>query len=339
MARMKTGRLTSATTNPPRRSFTPAAELEAQDASFISSNKNYEAQMSTYKNAPKGAKSYASFGGGAVDVSKEGLAQYNKNRPSYEPEATRIERPRAGGSEADFLDRVTKKGGFVGHVTYKEPTKPTNKKADWSNVQLDKMPTNKAKVQTPKGKLRQAAEADALPTFTDPAKVRTKTSAAMTGGKNGLTRATSPGAGLGAAKVTTETKSKAPTREGKLFKAYARTTATGDTHIGKSSADIKSYKEDYKSQRQAYRKEGNVEGVKLTSMEINQARKAERFAARGEAGRNKQYTDSNYRKTTGNTGRIANDFRKSAENAANRNTMQNKLKAVSGKSSNKTNLY
>lgn len=113
MAIMRTNRLTSQTTPPKtvttkgvtvsnKRKFIPASDLEAQDAAFKSANKNYEAQMDTYKNAPKGSKSYSQFGGGVVDVSKSGLAEFNKSKPSYMPEVTRIERPRAGGSESDF---------------------------------------------------------------------------------------------------------------------------------------------------------------------------------------------------------------------------------------------
>jgi hypothetical protein len=168
MAIMRTNRLTSKTTPPQKTQTTkgvtvsnkkerrviPATELEAQDAAFKSANSNYEAQMSTYKNAPKGSKSYANFGGGVAELSAAGLAQYNKSRPSSEPEATRIERPKAGGSEADFLKRVGTKGGYIGHVTYKEPTKPTAQKADWSKVELNKMPTKKATISAPKGKLR-----------------------------------------------------------------------------------------------------------------------------------------------------------------------------------------
>ena len=37
-------------TDPPKRRLVPASELEAQDAAFKAANKNYEAQMNTYKN-------------------------------------------------------------------------------------------------------------------------------------------------------------------------------------------------------------------------------------------------------------------------------------------------
>ena len=128
-------------------------------------------------------------------------------------------------------------------------------------------------------------------------------------------------------------------REQKLHKAYAGTSVLGESHIGKTSTDIKSYKNDMKSQRREYRKEGNVEGIAATSMEVKQSRQAQRFAARGEKGKNVHFTDKNYQKTTGKTSRISPDYRNSAENAANRNTMQSKLDAISAKPKNKTSMY
>lgn len=128
-------------------------------------------------------------------------------------------------------------------------------------------------------------------------------------------------------------------REQKLHKAYAGTSVLGESHIGKTSTDIKSYKNDMKSQRREYRKEGNVEGVAATSMEVKQSRQAQRFAARGEKGKNVHFTDKNYQNTTGKTSRISPDYRNSAENAANRNTMQAKLDAISAKPKNNTRMY
>jgi hypothetical protein len=191
--------------------------------------------------------------------------------------------------------------------------------------------------------------------FTDPGRANketVKTSRALTGGGNGLVKAKNPKvatagatrsttAQLGAGRViNTENKGKLGyNREQKLHKAYAGTSVLGESHIGKTSTDIKSYKNDMKSQRKEYRKEGNTEGVAATTMEIRQSRKAENFAARGEKGKNVHFTDKNYQKTTGNPGRISNDYKKSADNAANRNTMQAKLDAISKKPTNRTNMY
>ena len=124
-------------------------------------------------------------------------------------------------------------------------------------------------------------------------------------------------------------------RQEKQFKAYAGTSVLGESHIGKTAQDLNAYKKEYKSQRKEYRREGNAEGVAATGMEVKQARQAEKFVK----GKQAHFNDENYRKTTGKTSRIAPDYRKSAENAANRNTMQAKLDAVSAKPTNKTSMY
>lgn len=170
-------------------------------------------------------------------------------------------------------------------------------------------------------------------------KTRTSTSAAMTGGGDGLVKAKNPKGGLGSARVTNTEKSSRDkmgyNRKKEQFEAYAGTSVLGESHIGKSASDINAYKKDMKSQRREYRKEGNLEGIAATSMEINQSRKAAKFAK----GNQTHFNDENYKKTTGKTSRIALDYRDSAQNAANRNTMQAKLNAVSAKPKNNTNLY
>jgi hypothetical protein len=170
-------------------------------------------------------------------------------------------------------------------------------------------------------------------------KTKTSTSSALTGGGDGLVKAKNPKGGLGSARViNTEKVSRDKigyNRKKNQFEAYAGTSVLGESHIGKSAYDINAYKKDMKSQRAAYRKEGNLEGIAATSREIKQARKAERFAK----GKQTHFNDENYRATTGKTSRIAPDFRNSAQNAANRNTMQSKLDAISAKPKNKTNLY
>ena len=272
---------------------------------------------------------------------QKGLRSAEFNRRGVPSELKNYLTGKTNKLSEDFDEPTISKGGDVRYTrTLKTiPKSDFDKKDKTVNTPMDKMPTKGANVPIPKGKLRNVSEKGDAPEFTNPSKVRTKTSAAMTGGKRGLTRATNPKGGLGAAKVRTDVKSPASSREGKLFKAYAGTTVTGDSHIGKSSTDIKSYKQDYKSQRKEYRKEGNIEGAKLTGMEVKQARQAQKFAARGESGKNKHYTDSNYRKTTGNTSRIAPDYKNSADNAANRNTMEAKLNAISAKPTNRTNMY
>ena len=258
---MRTNRLTSKTTPPQKtqntkgvtvsnkkeRRVIPATELEAQDAAFKSANSNYEAQMSTYKNAPKGSKSYANFGGGVAELSAAGLAEYNKRRPSSEPEATRIERPKAGGSEADFLKRVGTKGGYIGHVTYKEPTKPTAQKADWSKVELNKMPTKKATVTSKAGSLKQP-----------------KSKSTATEGWFGDYVPSTKGVS---------------NKQLKQFASYASKTNLGESFIASPKSSIDQYKGEMKSQRKQFAKEGNMAGVKATTADIRQARSASKFTA------------------------------------------------------------
>jgi len=261
MAIMRTNRLTSKTTTPQKTQTTkgvtvsnkkerrviPATELEAQDAAFKSANSNYEAQMSTYKNAPKGSKSYANFGGGVAELSAAGLAQYNKSRPSSEPEATRIERPKAGGSEADFLKRVGTKGGYIGHVTYKEPVKPTAQKADWSKVELNKIPTKKATVTPKAGSLKQP-------------KSKSTATEGWFGDYVPSTRGVS-------------------NKQLKQFASYASKTNLGESFIASPKSSIDQYKGEMKSQRKQFAKEGNMAGVKATTADIRQARSASKFTA------------------------------------------------------------
>ena len=334
---MRTSRLTSKTTPPVQttkavtvsnksRKMIPASELEAQDAAFKTSNQNYEAQMATYKNAPKGSKSYANFGGGVAEVSAAGLAQYNKSRPSYEPEVTRIERPRAGGSEADFLKRVGTKGGYIGHVTYKEPTKPTEQKADWSKVELNKMPTKKATVTVPKGKLRDM-KVDEFGKFEAPSAVttKTKTKAAMTGGGDKLVRAKNPSGSLGAARVTTEKTKAAPgyNRERKQFESFAKPLPSGGSlNVNEDTSPvIKRAQAEANQLKGAYRKEGNREGVRMMRQEANQLGKAAKFA------------DKMYEKGGGDyfTRDMVKGFRGSDANPANQNTIERQQKLINSR--------
>lgn len=326
---MRTNRLTSKTTPPQKtqttkgvtvsntksRRMIPASELEAQDKAFKTSSENYEAQMNTYRNSKKGEKVYSQFSGGPVDVSPAGLAQYNKTRDVYEPEVTRIERPKGGGTEADFLSRIDKKGGFVGHVTYKEPKK--SEPADWSKVELNKMPTKKATISAPKGKLRDMKTQE-FGQFEAPSAVttKTKTKAAMTGGGDKLVRAKNPSGSLGAARVTTEkTKGAAGyNREKKQFEAFAKPLPSGGSLnvMEDTSPVIKRAQTEAKQMKGAYRKEGNREGVKMMGAEAKQLGKAAKFA------------DKMYDRGGGDyfTRDMVKGFRGSDANPANQNTIQ-----------------
>jgi len=340
MAMMRTNRLTSKTTPPKTvttkgvtvsntktKKFVPASELAAQDEAFKTSNQNYEAQMKTYKNVPKGEKVYSQFGGGPVDLSPAGLAQYNKMKGADEPEATRVERPKAGGSEADYLKRLEGKGGFVGHVTYKEPTKPTNKRADWSAVQLDKMPTKKATIQAPKGKLKEMKTQD-FGQFEAPSMdTKVKTKRALTGGGDkGLVRSGGSGGSLKPAQRVVGEKtvgSRSYNKERKQFEAFAKPLPSGGSLnvMEDTSPVIKRAQAEAKQIKGAYRKEGNREGVKMMGAEAKQLGKAAKFA------------DKMYDKGRGDyfTRDMVKGFRGSDSNPANQNTIERQQKLLNSR--------
>ncbi len=148
---------------------------------------------------------------------------------------------------------------------------------------MQKMPTKRATIQAPKGKLRQSMPTVEKPVFEAPAATRqkTKTSAAMTGGgKSGLTRATNPKGSLGAARVTT-TVNKAGrgyNKEAKQFAAYANPTASGTYLNTASKPEIMRMRAESKGIQKQYRKEGNKEGVQMMRSEAKQLKTAGKFA-------------------------------------------------------------
>lgn len=363
MAIMRTNRLTSKTTPPvqttksvtvsnkPRR-FTPSAELEAQDAAYKKYKEQdlplYEKRMKRYNEEvkyDKVTKDYNAAFGGKKNVrylDKAELAAYNKDNLSNNPEAIEYGAVEVGKS---YSKKVGDKDWMIGaaHHTHNpiKPTAPTKvNPADWSNVELNKMSTKKPVIKTKPGRLKQLKDQEERPGFDAPGvetKTVSKTRAAMTGGGDKLVRAKNPKGNLGAARVTTESnKGKIGyNRQEKLFKSYAGTSVLDESHIGKSAQDINAYKKEMKSQRRAYRREGNLEGVAATGMEVRQARQAERFVK----GKQTHFNDENYQKTTGKTTKIAEDYRDSSQNAANRNTMKSKLAAVAARGKNNTSLY
>lgn len=360
MAIMRTNRLTSKTTPPPRRSFTPSAELEAQDKAYKRYQQDTEAynvKMKKYNESLTSGRDYRPFFGSESNtrrLSAQEAADWNKK--SYEEKkGDYLHNPgdlfmeeRNINVNKDSYKKLSAPGGkeYQGSIRaylsdYVKPTPPTKvDKADWSNVELNKMSTKKPVIKTKPGRLKDLKSQEELPGFDAPGvetKTVSKTRAAMTGGGDKLVRAKNPKGNLGAARVTTESnKGKLGyNRQEKLFKSYAGTSVLDESHIGKSAQDINAYKKEMKSQRRAYRREGNLEGVAATGMEVRQARQAERFVK----GKQTHFNDENYQKTTGNTTKIAEDYRDSSQNAANRNTMQSKLAAVSARGKNNTSLY
>lgn len=358
MAIMRTNRLSSKTTPPPRRSFTPSAELEAQDKAYKRYQQDTEAynvKMKKYNEKIKDRDYRFVFGSESNTrrLNDQETAEWNKREREgseylHNPGDLYLEAKNINVNK-DNYKKISAPGGkeYQGSMgaylaDYVKPTPPTKvDKADWSNVELNKIPTKKATIKPSKpGKLKQLKGQEELSGFDAPGvetKTVYKTRSAMTGGGDKLVRAKNPKGNLGAARVTTESdKGKIGyKRQEKLFKSYAGTSVLGESHIGKSANEIRDYKKEMKSQRRAYRREDNLEGIAATGMEVRQARQAERFVK----GKQTHFNDENYQKTTGKTSRIAPDYRKSAENATNRNTMQAKLDAISAKGKNNTSLY
>ena len=162
-----------------------------------------------------------------------------------------------------------------------------------------------------------------LSTFNNP-KVNVKAGKRVTPGSVVKT------ANLRSAKPQVDTKAKpfsVYNKEARQFKAYAGTTSKGVDLSKMTSSEIKSYKNVRKEDRRMDRKVGNVAGIVSNTMDIRQARKAERFAKGIEKGGNaiKHFTDKNY------GGNIVKDYKESQNNAANRNTMAEKIKKATAK--------
>lgn len=261
-------------------------------------------------------------------MSPAGLAEYNKSYRDYdEPEATRIERPRSFGSEAEYLKKVGKdKSVYVGHVTYKEPAKPIAQKADWSKVELNKMPTKKATVTPAKGKLRDMA-VEEFGEFNAPSMgTKVKTKRALTGGgDSGLVRAKNTGGSLKAAKRVVGEKtvgSRAYNKEKKQFEAFANQLPTGGRlSDSQFSPEIGRMKADAKGLAKEYRKEGNREGVKMMRAEAKQLGKAAKFSDKMyDRGRGDYFTRD-----------MIQEYRSSSANPANQNTIERQQKLINSR--------
>jgi hypothetical protein len=208
-----------------------------------------------------------------------------------------------------------------------KPTAPSKvDKADWSKVELNKMPTKKATVTTPKGKLKEM-KVQEFGQFEAPSAVttKTKTKAAMTGGGDKLVRAKNPSGSLGAARVTTEKTKAAPgyNRERKQFEAFAKPLPSGGSlNVNEDTSPvIKRAQAEASQLKSAYRKEGNREGVKMMGAEAKQLGRAAKFA------------DKMYEKGGGDyfTRDMVKGFRGSDANPANQNTIERQQKLINSR--------
>lgn len=328
MARMKTGRLTSRTTPPPNESSNQAAwnkyesDVKAYN-NYDSDVRSYNEKMKKYNEEMKGQSggyNYSKFAGGKSGtrrLSSSELSEFNKSQPL---ESEWVDIPKSYKGKLSEVDVFMSKP--------KKPVAPVRKeKPDPTNLPLDPMPYKSAgKIATKKGGIKTVKEVSQKADFISP-KVNFKPSKRVTPGSIIKT------ANLRSAKPQVDTKAKPLSgynKEARQFKAYAGTTATGESHIDKSAQEINQYKNEMKGMRKEYRKEAPSEirsmGLAATTSEIRQARKAERFVKNN----NKHFTDKNY------GGNIAKDYRESSQNAANRNTMDAKIKAAGNKQKSKS---
>jgi hypothetical protein len=193
-----------------------------------------------------------------------------------------------------------------------------------------KLPIRKAEISTSgnfaKGKI--AGEKSEQGNFNNP-KVSVK------GGKRITPGSVVKTANLRGAKPQVDTKNKpfsGYNKESKRFKAYAQDSALGTDFSKMTSGEIKNYRNVRKEDRQMDRKSGadvamKAQRIASNTMDIRQSRKAEKFAKGIEKGGNaiKHFTDKNY------GGNIVKDYKESAQNAANRNTMAEKIKRAGAK--------
>jgi hypothetical protein len=245
MAMMRTNRLTSKTTPPKTRKMVPASDLEAQDASYKKYQedvKSYGSKLDKYNKDEelykKSPRSYANWGGiqGTRELNKAELADFNKAQDGTEYDWVRTSK--------DFKGNASNISGFHGGM--KKPTAPKRSEpADWSAVQLDKMPTKKATSIETNRSLKGPKE-------------RKTATEGWFGDVNPNTAGTS-------------------NKQLKQFASYASKTGLGESFIAKPKTAINEYKGEMKSQRKEYAKEGNKAGVKATTADIRQARSAAKF--------------------------------------------------------------
>lgn len=249
-----------------------------------------------------------------------------------------------GAAKSGKLDEYMKQKGYKegqswspNFGTYsKYKTKPPVSE----NTPMEKMPVGKAKITVPRGKLKVTEKEEY--SFANPRK-NLGGSVSMNPLAGG---AKTKGAGKRYAKQVVESAIKPKNigynREQALFEAKAGTSASGIDFSNMSAADIKSKKQELKQDRRDYRKssyEGKNVGIKEATMDIRQARKAQTYTRKAEAGNLSHFTPG-YKKNEDKQGpnRIE-AFKGSMENAANRNTMKSKLDAISKKPTNRTNMY
>ena len=294
--------------------------------------------QSFYSNLKPGGKAYKasesrskSIEGKYYEAPKEGkINQYNSSETMSNIKSTGV------GSRGSFtdLDQYRKKPVKAEFTKPSEPIKQPTTPEDLTlpgKMDIRKAGPIKGNTKLAKGKPAQVTEkAD----FVNPAKnVKMGKNVSMNPLAAG---AYTKGSGKRYAKQVissigkTGESNRGYNKEERRFKAYAGTTATGDSFQGMLPGEIRDYREKAKSARAEYRKQPDSEvkamGKAAMTSEIRQSRKAEKFAKDGlKSGGIKHFTDKKY------GGPIMRDYRESTQNAANRNTMESKIKSAGAK--------
>lgn len=273
MAIMRTNRLTSKTTTPPQRRFAKASELEAQDAAYKKYQGDlevYNSQMKQYKKPEE--RTYVAYKSNARRLNKEEESIFNANLQKETPGSITYTNIQVPKGKKDYLTTNLFHGDMVKPIAPKR-VDPAN----WSNVELNAMPTKKATITSKKGKLRQYAPAD-KPVFDAP------TSASKMGTKRAMGTKGAEYGDLKRAKAgVVKTTSAGLKREKGQFEAFAK--SGGDQTKSMFKAEAKSSKAVGKQ----YKAEGNREGVQMMKQEAKQYKKAAQFAGKLSKGTNKYY--------------------------------------------------
>lgn len=333
MAIMRTNRLTSKTTTPSRK-FTPASELESQDAAYSKYQSDlpiYEKKMKRYNEESKIKDSdriYANLGGkqNVRKLNAEELSTYNTRNLSDDDSALEYRTIEVNKGYSKKTSDPSFMSGIYHHTS--NPIKPTAPKktnpADWSNVELGKIDTKKAKITTQKGSLKKLKATPELPDFEGPTKsAGVKNRVDMNPLAQGSYTKGSKGRYV---KQVVESigktgKTRGFDRERKQFESYA---AVGG---GQSREDYKKEMKASKAVGARYRAEENAEGAEMMRQEAKQYRKAAQFAGKLEKNKNKYFDKG-----------MVSSFRDSKQHAVNRNTIDAKITAA-GKSANRNNMY
>jgi len=278
MARMKTGRLTSRTTPPPNESSNQAAwnkyesDVKAYN-NYDSDVRSYNEKMKKYNEEMKGQSggyNYSKFAGGKSGTRRLSSSELAEFNKSQPLESEWVDIPKS------YKGKLSEVNAFMSKP--KKPVAPVR----GSVPVVPELPMNKLPILNP---TRVATNRKISNTKKE------KSSQGWFGD------------------IVPNTKN-ASNKQLKQFVSYASKSGLNENFIGKTKSEIGQYKDEMKSQRKSYLKEGNLEGIKATTAEIRQARNAGKFTG-----------SKNPLDVPG----MAIGYQREQDHAANRNTIKSQL--------------